>query len=101
MEKTVADGLGADWKKNLAKSVSWLLAFTAMIWAIGFMPAILIFITAYTILEGNEGRRLGLIVAICTTVFSYFVFHLGINVNWIRSLLGDTFPMLRSLTGFL
>lgn len=98
---TLHDDLGAQWPKNLFKSVAWVLAFTAMIWVIGFLPAILIFIAGYMIFEGKESKRLGITVAVCTTLFSYFVFHLGINVNWIPSVLGNAIPELRSMTGFL
>lgn len=98
---TIADSLGEQWASRLAKVVGWLLGFTLMIWLIGFLPAIFVFIFAFTAFEGKESIRMATLTALGTLLFSYLVFHLGINVNWPSSLLGDLFPALRELTRFL
>lgn len=98
---TITDSLGEAWLPRLAKVVGWLLGFTMLIWVIGFLPAIFVFILAFTALEGKEKVRLAFFTALGTVLFSYLVFHLGINVNWPTSLLGDMFPALRDLTRFL
>jgi hypothetical protein len=98
---TIADSLGEQWASRLAMVVGWLLGFTLLIWLIGFLPAIFLFIFAFTAFEGKESIRMATLTALGTLLFSYLVFHLGINVNWPSSLLGDLFPALRELTRFL
>lgn len=100
-EYTMADELGPNWFRGLMKVAAWILAFTGMIYVIGFIPAILLFIFAYTYFDGKESRLMSALLAIGTVIFTYLVFHLGINVNWVPSMLGAWFPELRSLTGFL
>ena len=68
---------------------------------LGFLPAILVFIFAYAVTEGRERALLSLAVAGGTAAFCWVVFHVGIKVNWPYSYLGDWWPALRELTGFL
>lgn len=98
---SISDYLGGKWLPRLAKIVGWLLGFSLLIWVIGFLPAIFVFILAFTALEGKEKLRLSFLTALGTVVFCYLVFHLGINVNWPSSLLGDLVPTLREATRFL
>ncbi|MEX0603494.1 MAG: tripartite tricarboxylate transporter permease [Marinobacter sp.] len=98
---TIGDVLGEQWVPRLIKVVGWLLGFTALIWLIGFLPAIFVFIFAFTAFEGKESYRLAFFTALGTALFSYLVFHMGINVNWPNSVIGDVIPALRDLTRFL
>jgi hypothetical protein len=98
---TISDVLGAQWVTRLVKVVGWLLGFTALIWLIGFLPAIFVFIFAFTAFEGKESFRVALLTALGTALFSYLVFHMGINVNWPNSVIGDLIPALRDVTRFL
>lgn len=100
-EAAISDTLGEQWVGRLGKVVGWLFGFTLLIWVIGFLPAIFVFIFAFTALEGKESVRLSFLTALGTVLFSYGVFHLGINVNWPSSLIGDLIPALRDLTRFL
>lgn len=99
--KTVSDELGDNWIKGLISISLWILGFAFLIWVIGFLPAIFVFLTAFMIFNGKEKPSMAFMVSIGTTVFCYVVFHMGINVNWIPSLIGDTFPALRQMTRFL
>lgn len=42
--ETMADKLGDKWLPRLGKMVGWLLGFAVLIWLIGFLPAIFVFI---------------------------------------------------------
>ncbi len=97
----IEDELGAGWGVELAKVVAWLLGLTALIYVIGFLPAIAAFMVGFMVLVGKERMRLSVLTVAGVTVFSYVVFHMGINVNWVPSMIGDAFPALREMTGFL
>ncbi len=99
--KSFVDELGEKWVKGLISITLWILGFAFLIWVIGFLPAIFFFLAGFMIFSGKEKVWLSLTIAAGTTVFCYVVFHMGINVNWIPSLLGDTFPEWRRITRFL
>ena len=99
--KTVKDDLGENWGWGLINISVWILGFAVLIWLIGFMPAIFFFLIAFMVYVGKEKWRTAIITSASTTVFCFVVFHLGVNVNWIPSLLGDLFPELRQLTRFI
>lgn len=99
--ESISDILGQHWGRRLVRIMLWLLAFPAVIAVIGFLPAILVFLMAFMVLEGKESPRLAIMVSAGITVFCYLVFHVGIHVNWTPSLLGELIPPLRTYTGFL
>ncbi len=80
---------------------SWLALFMALIWMTGFLPAILLFVGGYMVLEGKERWRLALPLSVATTGFCWFVFDRLLALPWPRSLLGDLIPPLRAATGLL
>lgn len=97
----ISEELGNNWGWGLVNITAWILGFSVLIWIIGFMPAIFFFLITFMVLVGKEKWRNAIIISTSTTVFCYVVFHLGVNVNWIPSLLGDMFPELRQLTRFI
>jgi hypothetical protein len=97
----VSDELGENWGWGLVNITAWILGFSVLIWLIGFMPAIFFFLLAFMVFVGKEKWKSALIISAGTTVFCYVVFHMGVNVNWIPSLLGDMFPELRQITRFI
>lgn len=100
-ELSATADLGDDWRKGLAAIVAWMMSFSLLIWLIGFLPAIFFFLIGFMVFSGKEKWATAIIISSCTTVFCYLVFHLGINVNWLPSLLGDALPGLREWTRFL
>ncbi len=80
---------------------AWLAVFMALIWVIGFLPAILLFVGGYMVLEGKERWRLAIPLSLATAGFCWFVFDRLLALPWPRSLLGDLIPPLRAATGLL
>lgn len=99
--ETMTDVLGEHWGRRLIRVTIWLLVFPVIIALIGFLPAILVFLFTFMVIEGKESPRLAGMVSVGVAVFCFLVFHLGIHVNWTPSLLGDLIPALRTATGFL
>jgi putative tricarboxylic transport membrane protein len=80
---------------------AWLLAFLLTIWLIGFIPAIAIFVFAYMCLGFGEPALQSAGFAAGTALLCWGLFDRVLAVSWPASLLGDLFPHLRELVGFV
>jgi TctA family transporter len=96
-----AEDLGEHWGRRFAGICAWLLVFPGLIWLIGFLPAIVVFSFAYMVIDGRERASIAAAVAVGTAVISYAIFHMAVKVSWPTSWLGDAWPALRDITGFL
>jgi len=76
----------------------WMAAFIALVWLIGFIPAIAVFVFAYMRFGFGEPWLSSLGYAAATTLVCIVVFHWALQVAWPPSLLGDLFPALRAST---
>lgn len=72
-----------------------------LVYLIGFIPAIFIFVTAYMRWGFGEPLLPSLGYGAATTFFCWLVFDWALNVPWPQSVLGDMFPALRSRYGFI
>jgi TctA family transporter len=80
---------------------TWLTAFLLGIWLIGFLPAIAIFVFAYMCLGFGERAIHSLGFAAATVLLCWGLFDRILSVAWPASLLGDFFPELRAMVGFI
>ena len=76
----------------------WMAGFIALVWLIGFIPAIAVFVFAYMRFGFGEPWLPSLGYAAATTVICTIVFQWALQVAWPPSLLGDVFPALRAAT---
>ncbi|MGH6948064.1 MAG: tripartite tricarboxylate transporter permease [Kiloniellales bacterium] len=80
--------------------IGWCLVLLLLIWLIGFLPAMPVFIVAYMV-AGRERPLLALQLAAGMLLFSWFVFDWALAIPWPRALLGDLLPALRAATGLI
>jgi hypothetical protein len=80
---------------------AWLAAFIVLVWLIGFVPAIAVFVFVYMCLGFGEPWPAALGYAAATTLVCWIVFHWALRVAWPQSLLGDLVPALRAYTGLI
>ena len=73
----------------------WILLLLGLLWAIGMLPAIFLFILAYMRIEGAERWWLTLVMAIAMTIGCYLLFDQALRIVWPETLLGQAFPALR------
>jgi TctA family transporter len=73
----------------------WMAAFMLVMWIIGLIPAVPIFIIAYMRLEGREKWRIVLPMAASVVVLIYVVFDQLLAIPWPPTLLGTLFPILK------
>ena len=73
----------------------WIALLLALIWLIGMLPAVFVFIVAYMRVEGGERWWLTLAVAIAMTVACYVLFDQLLRVVWPATVLGQAVPALR------
>jgi hypothetical protein len=62
---------------------------------IGLIPTVPMFVIAYMRLEGPEKWRHAIMAAVMTTLI-YVVFEQFLNIPWPPTLLGTSFPVLKS-----
>lgn len=73
----------------------WIVLFLVLVWLVGMLPAIFIFIAAYMQIDGREGWGITLAVAATMTVASYVLFDQLLRIVWPRTVLGQVIPTLR------
>jgi len=65
------------------------------------LPAIGLFVLAYTMLEGKTKPQIAILIVIPFLFGIWFLFHELLHVPWPQSVIGDMVPDLRRLTGNL
>jgi hypothetical protein len=76
----------------------WMAAFIALVFLVGFIPAIALFVFAYMRFGFGEPWVTALGFCVATALVCYVVFQWALAVAWPPSLLGDLFPALRAAT---
>jgi hypothetical protein len=66
-----------------------------LMWIIGLIPAVPIFIISYMRLEGREKWRIVIPMAACVVALIYVVFDQLLAIPWPPTLLGTFFPILK------
>jgi TctA family transporter len=79
----------------------WLAVFIGIVYLIGFIPAICVFVFAYMCFGFNEPWLEAAGFAIATGLVCWLVFDWALAVHWPNSLLGDMFPALRAGIGVI
>jgi len=73
----------------------WMAGFMLVMWIIGLIPAVPIFILAYMRFEGEEKWRIAVPMAASVVVLIYVVFDQLLAIPWPPTLLGTFFPALK------
>ena len=97
--------ISADYGDLAAKEVTrrvimyfaWLLFFFGAAALIGLLPAMFLFLAGYMRFEGRESWTTTLCVAAPIWVISYMLFHRLLVIPWPQTVLGDMFPVLRTI----
>jgi TctA family transporter len=104
LDKDLDKGLGmaaASVRRQAAVYFLWLAGLLALVAAIGFIPAIALFIFAYMHLGFGEPPVRAAAFGALTALLCWGLFHELLAVAWPQSLLGDSFPALRAALGFI
>jgi TctA family transporter len=104
VDRDLDKGLGmaaATVRRQAAVYFLWLAGLLALVAAIGFIPAIALFIFAYMYLGFGERPVRAAACGALTALLCWGLFHELLSVAWPQSLLGDVFPALRATLGFI
>ena len=74
----------------------WIAVLTMLVWLVGMLPAVLVFIVTYMRVEGGERWRVTLGVAGVMALGSWFLFDQLLRIVWPGSVLGQWVPALRA-----
>ncbi len=77
--------------------LGWLVLFLVLVWVIGVLPTIAVFVVLYMRIEGEERWSLALSVAGGLTATAWLLFERLLALPWPRTLLGGWFPALGDL----
>ncbi len=75
----------------------WMAGVMLLMWIIGLIPAVPIFIISYMRLEGREKWRIVIPMAVCVVALIYVVFDQLLAIPWPPTLLGTFFPILKAI----
>ena len=73
----------------------WMAGIMLLMWIIGLIPAVPIFIISYMRLEGREKWKIVIPMAVCVVALIYIVFDQLLAIPWPPTLLGTLFPVLK------
>ena len=85
--------------KRSAMQVGWLVFLTILIYLIGILPATLIFVPAYMVIEGGMAPRRAVIVSVIYVAAMFALFDRLLHMPWPNALIGDVWPALRDIMG--
>lgn len=80
------------------EQAAWFIGLGLLIWLIGMLPAVFLFLIAYLMRAGELGFLASLVISVCVVAFMFVLFDRLLHMPWPDSLLGDQFPVLRSLS---
>ena len=97
--------ISADYGEMTPKQISqkaiiyflWLAGFFGLAAIIGLLPSMFFFMVAYMRFEGKEKWGLTLIISSVVWALSYLLFHVVLIIPWPQTIVGDIFPVLRSI----
>ena len=75
----------------------WCLFFFGAAAVIGLLPAMFFFLVGYMRFVGKETWKVTLIIAVSMWVFCYGLFHKILFIPWPQTVIGDMFPVLRTI----
>jgi hypothetical protein len=76
---------------------AWMAGFMVVMWFIGLIPAVPIFIIAYMRIEGREPLKIVLPMAAAVVALIYVVFDQLLAIPWPPTLAGTFFPVLKAI----
>jgi TctA family transporter len=88
-------------RRQAAVYFLWLAGLLALVAAVGFIPAIALFIFAWMHLGFGETPVRAAACGAATALVCWGLFHELLAVAWPQSLVGDVFPALRAALGFI
>lgn len=88
---------GSEVTKRVLNYFGWLLGFFGAAAVVGLLPAMFLFMVGYIRFEGKESWRLTLSVSASVWFVSYMLFHKLLIIPWPQTLLGDAFPVVRTI----
>jgi TctA family transporter len=87
--------------RRAASYFLWIAGLLVLIWLVGFLPAMFVFVVAYMSLGFGEPVWRSVVYGAVLAIGGWLVFDRGLHVPWPASVLGDFVPALRTATGFL
>lgn len=87
----------AEVTRRAIKYFGWLVLFFAASAVVGLLPAMFLFLVGYMRFEGKESWFLTLAVAVIMWALSYALFHYTLVIPWPQTVVGDLFPVLRTI----
>ncbi|MDA1325651.1 MAG: tripartite tricarboxylate transporter permease [Proteobacteria bacterium] len=83
--------------RRAAYYFGWCLFFFGAAAVIGLLPSMFFFLVGYMRFWGKESWKMTLYIAVPLWAFCYFLFHKILIIPWPQTVVGDMFPVLRTM----
>ncbi len=87
----------AEVTKRVVRYFVWLIFFFGAASVIGLLPAVFVFLVGYMRYEGRETWKVTLSIAVPIWIIAYLLFHRLLVIPWPQTVIGDLFPVLRTI----
>ena len=87
----------AEVTRRMLRYFGWLLFFFGAAAVVGLLPAMFLFLAGYMRFEGRESWGATLAVSGSVWIVSYLLFHRLLIIPWPQTVVGDLFPVLRTI----
>ena len=85
-------------RRSAVIQIAWFVGLYILVILVGVLPAMAIFIPLYISRETDVGWLKSILIAVPAVIGMFLLFDRALHMPWPTSLLGDAFPVLRSLT---
>ena len=85
--------------KRGATQAAWLVGLAALMLVIGILPAALIFVTVYMMVEDRMPFPRALLISAIYVIAMFILFDRLLHMPWPNALIGDWWPALRDIMG--
>jgi len=85
--------------KRSAAQAGWLIGLAALIYLIGILPATLVFVPAYMVIEGGMAMPRAVLISAIYVAATFLLFDQILHMPWPNALIGDLWPALRDIMG--
>jgi putative tricarboxylic transport membrane protein len=84
---------------RFAAQALWLVGLVTLIYLIGILPGVALFLPAYMIVEGQASARRALVTTAVYMLGMFLLFDRLLHMPWPDTLIGEMWPQLRDVWG--
>ncbi len=97
-DKTLDHLTSSEIARRAVVQIMWFSALLVLAILIGILPAVAVFIPVYIVRETDRGPVFALVIGVLSVTALFLLFDWALHIPWPTSVLGDLYPVLRSVS---